>query len=156
MVIDRKQMQQHRNRKTSQKKTCLLNLARLAMFWTPQNANWKKLQEMALAQAIPLQKIVPSIKPGWVGKQKGLLQVLWEQGWIDAACLEEHATIKKDDVGAIDREFSLQCILASCLDFANETTELQMMGEKMGLESLQQQSFMQRWRVKEQSTFGVL
>jgi hypothetical protein len=66
-------------------------------------------------------------------KQKGLLQVLWEQGWIDLACLEEHAIIKKDDVGAVDEEFSLQCILASCLDFANEATELQTMGEKMGV-----------------------
>jgi hypothetical protein len=37
---------------------------------------------MAPAQAIPLQKIVPSIEPGWVGKQKGLLQVLWEQARV--------------------------------------------------------------------------
>jgi hypothetical protein len=99
----------------------------------PMKFKLEKLQEMASAQAIPLQKIIPSIEPGWVGKQKGLLQVLWERGWIDVAYLEEYAIIKKDDMGAVDEEFSLQCILASCLDFANETTELQTMGEKMGV-----------------------
>jgi hypothetical protein len=99
----------------------------------PTKFKLEKLQEMASAQAIPLQKTIPSIEPGWVGKQKGLLQVLWERGWIDVACLEEYAIIKKDDTGAVDEEFSLQCILESCLDFANEATELQTMGEKMGV-----------------------
>jgi hypothetical protein len=101
----------------------------------PTKFKLEKLQEMATAQAIPLQKTVPSVEPGWVGKQKGMLQVAWEQGWIDVACLEEHAIIKKDDMGAVDEEFSLQCILGSCLDFANdEGTKLQtMMGEKMGV-----------------------
>jgi hypothetical protein len=99
----------------------------------PTKFKLEKLQEMARAQAIPLQKTVPSIEPGWVGEQKGMLQVAWEQGWIDVACLKEHAVIKKDDMGAVDEEFSLQCILGSCLDFAKEATELQTMGEKMGV-----------------------
>jgi hypothetical protein len=88
---------------------------------------------MALAQAIPLQKTVPSIEPGWVGEQKGLLQVLWEQGWIDAACSEENTIVKKDDTDAVDEKFSLQCTLESCLDFANEAAELQTMVEKTGV-----------------------
>jgi hypothetical protein len=79
----------------------------------PTNFKLKKSQEIARVQAIPLQKIVPSVEPGWVGKQKGTLQVAWEQGWIDAARLGE------------------QCILGSCLDFANEATELQTMRDKM-------------------------
>jgi hypothetical protein len=72
------------------------------------------------------------------------------------AHLEERAIIKKDDVGAVDEEFSLQCILASCLDFANQTTELQTMGEKMGVRVIATKIFMQRWWVKEQSAFGGL
>jgi hypothetical protein len=91
---------------------------------------------MASAQEIPLQKIVPSMDPGWAGKQKGLCQVLWEQGRIDASRLDEHAIVKKDDRGAVDKELSLQCIMESCLDFANEATELQTMGEKMGVRAI--------------------
>ncbi len=99
----------------------------------PNKFKLEQLQEMASAQEIPLQKIVPSIDPGWVGKQKGLYQVLWERGWIDTSRLDEYAIIKKDDRGTVDEEFSLQCIMESCLDFANEATELQTMGEKMGV-----------------------
>ena len=88
---------------------------------------------MASAQDIPLTKIVPNDDAGWVGKQKGLLQVLWERGWIDESRLDDYAIIKKDYAGAVDKELSLQCIMESCLDFADEMTELQSMGEKMGV-----------------------
>jgi hypothetical protein len=63
----------------------------------PNKFKLEQLQEMASAQEIPLQKIVPSIDPGWVGKQKGLYQVLWERGWIDTSRLDERAITKKDD-----------------------------------------------------------
>ena len=45
----------------------------------PTKFRLEKLQEMASAQDIPLTKIVPNVEAGWVGKQKGLLQVLWER-----------------------------------------------------------------------------
>ena len=57
----------------------------------------------------------------------------WEQGWIDASCLDERAIAKKDDRGTVDKDLSLQCSAGSCLDFANEATGLQTMGEKMGV-----------------------
>jgi hypothetical protein len=38
----------------------------------------EKLQEMASAKTILLQKILPSLKAGQAGKQKGMLQVSWE------------------------------------------------------------------------------
>ena len=99
----------------------------------PTKFRLEKLQEMASAQDIPLTKIVPNVEAGWVGKQKGLLQVLWERGWIDVSRFDDYAIIKKDDTGAVDEELSLQCLMESCLDFANEITELQSMGEKMGV-----------------------
>jgi hypothetical protein len=95
----------------------------------------EKLQEMASAQNIRLQKIISNIEAGWVGKQKGLLQVLWEHWWIDVSCLDDYAIMKKDKTGAVDKDLSLHCLMVeSCLDFANKTTELQSMGEKWGLE----------------------
>ena len=89
---------------------------------------------MASAQDIPLTKIVPNVEAGLVGKQKGLLQVLWERGWIDESRLVNYEIIKKYDTGAVDEELSLRCLMDSCLDFANEITELQSMGEKWVLE----------------------
>ena len=115
----------------------------------PNKFKLERLQEMATAQEIPLQKIIPSIEPGWVGKQKGLLQVFWERGWIDVFCMEEYAIIRKDDGGAVNEEYSLQCIMESCLDFANEATKLQTMGGKWALELFQQQNVMQRWLERE-------
>lgn len=57
-----------------------------------------------------------------------------ERGWIDdVSCLDEYAIIKKGDQGAVDKDFSLQCIMESCLDFANEAADLQTRGEKVGV-----------------------
>jgi hypothetical protein len=50
--------------------------------------------------------------------------------------IDEDAIMKKDDAWAVDEELSLHCIMESCLNFANETMELQPMGEKMGVRVL--------------------
>jgi hypothetical protein len=118
------------------KKDLVAELSVPGLVLDPSKFKLEKLQEMVFAQNIPLQKIIPNIEASWVGKQKGLLQVLWERGWIDVSPLDEHAIIKKDDAGAADEELSLHCIMKSCLDFANETAELQSMGEKMGVRVL--------------------
>jgi hypothetical protein len=48
----------------------------------------EELQEMAQKQNISTDKDVQSIQQqGWEGKQKGLLQVLWERQWIDESRL---------------------------------------------------------------------
>jgi hypothetical protein len=44
------------------------------MFWTLKFRS-EKLQEMASAQVIPLQRTIPSIEQGWVGKQKTYLML---------------------------------------------------------------------------------
>jgi hypothetical protein len=47
--------------------------------------------------------------------------------------LDEPTIIKRDYAGAFDEELSLHCMMESCLDFSNETMELQLMGEKLGV-----------------------
>ena len=69
------------------------------------------------------------MKKGWEGQPKGLLQVLWERGWIDEGQLEKY-TIEPatDDDGEVlegAEDWSLKCLMASCLDFAEEMTALQ-------------------------------
>jgi hypothetical protein len=41
------------------------------------------LQTAARNNGIPIKEEMPKIIEGWEGKPNGLLQVLWERGWID-------------------------------------------------------------------------
>jgi hypothetical protein len=98
----------------------------------PRKQKLEELQEKARKRNISTDKDVQSIQQGWEGKQKGLLQVLWERGWIDESKLDEYEIIKKDDEGIlVVDDKGLEVMLASCLDFADEITELQAKGEEM-------------------------
>ena len=43
----------------------------------------EKLQKLCEKNGIPITKEVQDIKEGWIGKQKGSLQIFFERGWID-------------------------------------------------------------------------
>jgi hypothetical protein len=85
--------------------------------------------------------VVPEVEEevlirGWVGKQKGLLQVLHERGMLDE---EKYAakfyTIsgRKDCDDAIIPGSSLKDLLASCTDFKNELSLMQHLGNDLGV-----------------------
>ena len=63
-------------------------------------------------------------KKGWVDQPKGLLQVLWERGWIDGSNFEKYKMdLEKDDDGEVvegAENWSSNYLMASCLDFAEE------------------------------------
>jgi hypothetical protein len=99
----------------------------------PRKYKLVRLQEMARERNIDLKRNETSKKEGWVGKQKGLLQVLWERGWIDESNLHEYQVLRKDDEGEVIDDFSLDVLMASCLDFADEITEMEARGETMGI-----------------------
>ncbi len=61
------------------------------------------------------------------------MQVLWERGWIDESNLQEYQVLQKDDEGEVIDDFSLDVLMASCLDFADEITEMEARGETMGI-----------------------
>ena len=46
------------------------------------NYSKDELHKLEEDYKIPLTYQVDLIEPGWRGKPKGLLHVLWEQGWI--------------------------------------------------------------------------
>ena len=80
------------------------------------------------------------VDEGWVGKPKGLLQVLWETGWInpDKPRSKYKKSAKKDrdydeegNIKSEVAEFTLTHLMANRHDFATETTDLQQLG--MGL-----------------------
>ena len=71
---------------------------------------------------------------GWVNKPKGLLQVLWERGFIDSSIPLKSYTIqgpKKDD-GERDKTKSLEHLMAECNDFKDEYTALQFHAQQLG------------------------
>ena len=84
-----------------------------------------------------------------LGKPKGLLQVLWERGWIDESRCKESTdkegckilniscytlNVKKNPItGTLDESMSLRHIIATCSDFIHEETALLYMGSQLGL-----------------------
>jgi hypothetical protein len=71
---------------------------------------------------------------GWEGKPKGMLQVLWEQGWVDEQQWQDYTVNgKKDTLGSTINETSLKYLLRNCNDFINEESMLQYYGRLMGV-----------------------
>jgi hypothetical protein len=88
-----------------------------------RNYRLVELQEHARNKGIETRVVRIRENKGWEGRPKGLLQVLWERGWIDEAQLDKYTMDVATDgnhgevlEGAED--WSLKCLMASCLDFA--------------------------------------
>ena len=76
----------------------------------------KELQEFAQNNGIELSEQKELITPGWQGKAKGVLQVLWEL-----------------ITGKVDLQYSLRQVLAKCSDFKGKETALQHLGRQLGV-----------------------
>jgi hypothetical protein len=95
------------------------------------------IQRAATNNGIPLEETSQKKIDGWEGKPKGLLQVLWERGWInndDGRAYNNYTiTGKKNEFNLIQPETSLKHLMASCTDFEEEETLLQATASKMGV-----------------------
>ncbi|KAI2503269.1 hypothetical protein MHU86_11206 [Fragilaria crotonensis] len=82
----------------------------------------KELQEFARNNGIELSERKEVILPGWQGKAKGLLQVLWERGLIESEALDKYTVDGRRNVitGKVDLQNSLRHIMANCRDFKDE------------------------------------
>ena len=97
--------------------------------------NKKELIAICTNKNIPIDREVPKVKEGWVGKAKGLLQVLWERGYIDTSKLSSYTlTSRKDELGNVDLSLSLRHLMAMCPDFLNEEGMMEHVGAKIGME----------------------
>jgi hypothetical protein len=71
---------------------------------------------------------------GWEGKPKGMLQILWERGWINPQRWQDYTVNgKKDALGRTIDESSLKFHLGNCDDFINEESMLQYYGRLLGV-----------------------
>ncbi len=93
------------------------------------------IQKIALEQGLPIEETKARIIEGWEGKPKGLQQVLWERGFIDANNLAKYTMDGRQDIYGVlvDKSFALKHLMASCQDFEEEETLLQTMGRDMGV-----------------------
>ena len=95
------------------------------------------LQEIANRQIPPIPiKIIITKKlkvKGWMGKPKGMRQILWERGWIDEGNIEKYQKIVVYEDGEVDDEYSLSVLMASCYDFQHELTEIESLAQKLGV-----------------------
>ena len=97
------------------------------------------LQDRMKQHGLDIQKQERRIKTyGWVGRSKGLRQVLWETGWIDpeqASRYHKNPTKadkdENDNVKDECRQFVLSLVMADRADFKNEPSDLEDLAAKM-------------------------
>jgi hypothetical protein len=83
---------------------------------------------------------VAAVKEGWLGKPKGLFQILWERGWIDEGNIKKYVkdtrkewldgdgNLKQDEATMSNyKTYSLQYLLSECEDFKNERSFMEQL-----------------------------
>ena len=78
------------------------------------------------------------IRPGWLGTNKGLLQALYERGWIDKENWRKYTLSgresEKDENGKVKEEFLpyvLRDLMANCADFKEEKSAMEDLFQKL-------------------------
>ena len=66
---------------------------------TTQNIN--NIQKLATSRGIPIEEEIPKIIEGWAGKPKGMLQILWECGFINRNNLNQYTIDGRKDAFGI-------------------------------------------------------
>ena len=91
------------------------------------------------------QQTIQRIKEeGWVGKPKGLMQVVWERdGSIQRMLLDKHTLHgpQKDSFGNTCLSTSLIHLMSMCPDFLNKQGMMEHICEKLGLKVIQNSTF---------------
>lgn len=130
---------QKHDRATGDKKTEVKRKKQLMeeLGMTNRGTRIDKLKEEAVRRGIPLTFEVDNIKKGWVGASKGMLQVLWERGWIDPGkspsyykaavpkgWKDNHGNLKPQNIERANQRV-LPIMLRQCEDFVNEITAME-------------------------------
>ena len=68
---------------TLKTKTCKKLIRELETKGIQPRGLLKDLQAMSVQNQVELKKVVRKVKEGWLQKNKGMLQVLYERGWIN-------------------------------------------------------------------------
>ena len=100
----------------------------------------QELQEIAEKHNIDLTYNHQEVIKGWVGRPKGMLQVLWERGFINEQELEKYSgdgkKIYRDDDGNVKPEFKryiLRTLMKECVDFREEESAMEVLLSTLSL-----------------------
>ena len=97
----------------------------------------RDLRSKATLLGINTQKrVTHCLVTRWEGKGKGMLQILWERGWIDESMVKEYKVHAEDDVGMIIPEYSLTLLMENCTDFKNEMSQLDFICHSLSCKAL--------------------
>ena len=101
----------------------------------PQRGTLKEIQKVAIANDLPIEYERRKIKEGWVGKAKGMLQVLYEREFIDTEKVVSYYQVngKKDDNGTTIPGTSLKEMIRTLPDFEMELTLLQYRAQQLNV-----------------------
>ena len=82
-----------------------------------------KEQALALDPPIALTVTETDVTPGYVGKQKGLKQILFERGWLDPDLIQKYYLNPKG-AEEEDEPLCLKQLLSKCTDFLEEESQM--------------------------------
>jgi hypothetical protein len=99
----------------------------------PAKGTAKDMIKQAEENGIATKEMTDKVDEGWQGKAKGLLQVLWERGFIGAANVDKYMMNGRDACGVLILETSLKLLMMNCEDFEEEESLLQANGHEMGV-----------------------
>ena len=96
---------------------------------------YKKAKDIALKHEIPLKYSHPKVIEGWMNKPKGIMQILFERGFVDGTLSVNDYTEKglKNRNGPIDTSIKFKDIISNLPDFVNEQSRLQYFANKLGV-----------------------
>jgi len=115
----------------------MLNEKNISTLGTYKSA--QEIQRLAIENGIELEEEIDETTQGWLNQPKGLLQVLWERGWINPDVpLSDYIKDKReswlDDKGQLlpafkddFQKFSLTYLLSECPDFKHEKSALEQL-----------------------------
>jgi hypothetical protein len=101
--------------------------------------NRMHLAKLCVQNNIPVVERIEIMVEGWMGKPKGMLQILWERGFIDKnmdpKTAEQYYTNdgKKDAFGNLIEGTSLRKMMRELFDFVEEETLLQYHARLLGV-----------------------
>jgi hypothetical protein len=84
-----------------------------------------------------------NVKEGWLGKPKGMLQIVWEPGWIDLTKVVTVRSMrysndgKKEHFGQdgklkeASRQYALSYLLQQCTNFKDEKSDLEHLATEL-------------------------
>jgi hypothetical protein len=91
---------------------------------------------LASQNNVSIWKCAEDVEEGWLGKLKGMLQILWERVFFDPGIEkpEKYYSLDgKNQEGEVEEGRSLRRLIRKCYGFEHEHTLMQYVGAQLGV-----------------------